>query len=78
LTADISCISLVDMLVDHSFEESNSSNNSNKFNSNRRAQDTLDSISSMRLGLNKKKGEDDRKGLMKKANGWDDDEDHLI
>ena len=77
LTADISCISLVDMLVDHSFEESNSSNNSNKFNSNRRAQDTLDSISSMRLGLNKK-GEDDRKGLMKKANGWDDDEDHLI
>lgn len=77
MTANISCISLVDMLVDHSYEESNSSSNSNKFNSNRRAQDTLDSISSMRLGLNKK-GEDDRKGLMKTTTDWDNDEDHLI
>ncbi|CAO0801077.1 unnamed protein product [Mucor circinelloides] len=68
----------VDMLVDHSYEESNSSSNANKFNSSRRAQDTLDSISSMRLGLNKKKGQDDRKGLIKNTNDWDNDQDHLI
>ncbi|KAI8643952.1 magnesium transporter NIPA-domain-containing protein [Parasitella parasitica] len=66
----------VDMLVDHSVEESNISSNSHK---NRRAQDTLDSISSIRLGLNKKKGQDDRKGLMKNTNEyWDNDENHLI
>lgn len=68
----------VDMLVDHSYEESNSSSNSNKFNSSRRAQDTLDSISSMRLGLNKKKGQEDRRGLIKNTNDWGNDQDHLI
>lgn len=41
-------------------------------NINRRAQDTLDTISAMRLGLNKKDQQDDRKGLIGEA------DDHLF
>jgi hypothetical protein len=42
---------------------------------NRRVQDTLDPISTVRLGL-KKDEDDDKEGLINSH--WDDDKDHLV
>ncbi|KAI7889216.1 magnesium transporter NIPA-domain-containing protein [Mucor mucedo] len=50
----------VDILVENGQDNIKSRTN----NLNRRAQDTLDTISTMRLGLNKKRDQDDRRGLI--------------
>lgn len=64
---------IVDILVENAAASNNtrSRSNTNSTTTNRRAQDTLDTISSMRLGLNKKKGQEDRKGLIDNTNDWD-------
>lgn len=43
---------------------------------NRRAQDSLDTISTARLGLGKKKSQDDHKELITDNDDWADD--HLL
>jgi hypothetical protein len=59
--------------------ENTANEHSNTPRNNRRAQDTLDTISAMRLGLNKKKDQDDRKGLIGHTNDWDSsNHNHLI
>lgn len=65
----------VDILIEDSKQDNNTTPSRSTNNSNRRAQDTLDTISTMRLGLNKKDG-DDRKGLIGNNNDWSDD--HLF
>jgi hypothetical protein len=62
---------LVDMLVHNNSQDQDRSRSDT--NHHRRAQDSLDTISTIRLGLNKK--QDDRKGLINN-NDWD--EDHLV
>lgn len=42
----------------------------------RRAQDSLDSISTARLGLGKKKNQDDNKELITDTDDWTDD--HIL